>query len=49
MEPEVAKTMVFNGVDATWLDPDEKARLRQGMEAEIAALDVALDLVDEAP
>ncbi len=26
--PEVAKTMVLNGVDATWLDPSDKASLR---------------------
>jgi len=47
--PEVAKAMVFNGVDATWLDADEKARLRRGMEVEIAALDAELDLVGDAP
>jgi hypothetical protein len=41
--------MVFNGVDATWLDADEKARLRRGIEVEIAALDAELDLVDDAP
>jgi hypothetical protein len=35
--------MVFNGVDATWLDAGDQARLRAGMEAEIAALDAALD------
>jgi adenosine deaminase len=47
--PEVAKAMVFNGVDATWLDADEKARLRRGIEVEIAALDAELDLVGDAP
>jgi adenosine deaminase len=41
--PDVAKTMVLNGVDATWLDPSDKASLRAAMEAEIAALDAALD------
>jgi len=41
--PEVAKTMVLNGVDASWLDPSDKASLRAEMEAEIAVLDAALD------
>jgi len=47
--PEVAKTLVFNGVDATWLDPDDRARLRAGMEAEIAELDAELELAVDAP
>ena len=46
--PEMAKDMVFNGVDATWLDAQDKARLRAGMEAEIAALDAELDPVADA-
>jgi adenosine deaminase len=41
--PDVAKQMVLNGVDASWLDASDKASLRAGMEAEIAVLDAALD------
>jgi adenosine deaminase len=42
--PEVAKTMVLNGVDATWLDAADKASLRAGFVAELAALDAELEL-----
>ena len=40
--PEVAKELVLNGVDATWLDDVDKAALRDTFEAEIASLDEAL-------
>jgi adenosine deaminase len=40
--PDVAKTMVLNGVDASWLDPSDKASLRAAFEAELAALDAEL-------
>jgi adenosine deaminase len=40
--PEVAKAMVMNGVEATWLDDDDKRSLRAAFEAEIAALDAQL-------
>jgi adenosine deaminase len=42
--PEVAKQLVRNGVDATWLDDAEKAALRAQFDGEIAELDAALDL-----
>jgi adenosine deaminase len=41
--PEVAKSMVLNGVDATWLDPSDQASLRAEFEAEIAELDALLE------
>jgi adenosine deaminase len=47
--PEVAKTMVLNGVDATWLDPADKASLRAGFVAELAALDAELELAVGSP
>ncbi len=40
--PDVATTMVLNGVDAAWLDPSDKASLRKAFEAEIAQLDAEL-------
>ena len=40
--PEIAKQMVHNGVDATWLDDGEKAVLHKLFDDEIAALDAAL-------
>jgi adenosine deaminase len=40
--PEVAKQLVRNGVDATWLDDVDKASLRDRFEVEIASLDEAL-------
>ena len=40
--PEVAKQMVHNGVDATWLDDGEKAALHKQFDEEIAALDTQL-------
>jgi len=40
--PEIAKQMVHNGVDATWLDPSEKAALHRSFDDEIAALDKEL-------
>jgi adenosine deaminase len=40
--PEIAKQMVHNGVDATWLDGGEKAVLHKLFDDEIAALDAAL-------
>ena len=42
--PEVAKELVLNGVDATWLDDGDKAALRVSFLTEIAALDAELDL-----
>jgi len=40
--PSLAKELVLNGVDATWLDADDKAALRRTFEAEIADLDAQL-------
>jgi adenosine deaminase len=40
--PSLAKELVMNGVDATWLDDADKTAMRKGFEAEIAALDEAL-------
>jgi adenosine deaminase len=40
--PEVAKQLVLNGVEATWLDDGDKAALRKEFEAEMATLDAAL-------
>jgi adenosine deaminase len=40
--PDIAKQMVHNGVDATWLDDGEKAVLHKLFDDEIAALDAAL-------
>ena len=37
--PEVAKELVRNGVDATWLDDADKLALRQAFDHEIASLD----------
>ena len=37
--PEVAKELVHNGVDATWLDDVDKVALRRAFELEIASLD----------
>jgi adenosine deaminase len=41
--PEVAKAMVHNGIEASWLDDHERARLRDAFDVEIAELDAALD------
>jgi adenosine deaminase len=40
--PELAKELVLNGVDATWLDDSGKAALRKEFEAELATLDAQL-------
>ncbi len=40
--PEIAKQLVHNGVDATWLDDGEKAELHRLFDDEIAALDKEL-------
>ena len=40
--PEIAKQLVHNGVDATWLDDSEKAELHRLFDDEIAALDKEL-------
>lgn len=40
--PELAKELVLNGVEATWLDDADKAALRKEFEAEIADLDAQL-------
>jgi adenosine deaminase len=37
------RRLVLNGVDATWLDPAEKAALRTSFVAELDALDAQLD------
>ena len=34
--------MVYDGLDAAWLDPADKATFRAGFATEIAALDEAL-------
>src|SRR5262245_50504280 len=47
--PEVARAMVLNGVDAAWLDANEKASLRAAFEAELAALDAELELAVGSP
>jgi adenosine deaminase len=39
---ELAKRMVYDGLDACWLDPSDKATLRATFDAEIAALDAQL-------
>lgn len=43
--PELAKELVFNGIDATFLDDADKAALRTQFEREIAELDAALEPV----
>ena len=40
--PDIAKQLVHNGVDATWLDDSEKAALHRLFDDEIAALDKEL-------
>jgi adenosine deaminase len=40
--PETAKQLVRNGIDASWLDPSEKAALHTAFEDEFAALDKEL-------
>jgi adenosine deaminase len=40
--PEVAKQLARNGIDASWLDPSEKAALHAAFEDEFAALDKEL-------
>jgi adenosine deaminase len=40
--PDVAKQMVLNGIDATWLDDVDKVTLRRSFERECADLDAAL-------
>ena len=40
--PEIAKQLVRNGVDATWLDDSEKAALHRVFDDEIAAFDKEL-------
>ncbi|MCU1484502.1 MAG: adenosine deaminase [Actinomycetia bacterium] len=40
--PELAKELVHNGVDATWLSDDEKAAMHKAFDAEIAELDAQL-------
>ena len=41
--PDIAKELVRNGVEATWLDPSEKVALRKLFDAEIAVLDKELE------
>ena len=40
--PEVAKQLVHNGIDASWLDASDKAALHRSFDDEIAALDKEL-------
>ena len=40
--PEIARRLVLDGVDATWLDDADRAALRRELEAEIAALTAGL-------
>jgi adenosine deaminase len=40
--PDIAKQLVHNGVDATWLDASDKAALHRAFDDEIAALDKEL-------
>jgi adenosine deaminase len=40
--PELAKELVHNGVDATWLDDSDKAAMHKAFDAEIAGLDAQL-------
>jgi adenosine deaminase len=42
-DPAIAKELVLNGVDATWLDDTDKAAMRNAFEVEIAALDAELE------
>ena len=39
---EMIREFVFNGIDAAWASDDEKRRLRQDFESELAALDEQL-------
>jgi adenosine deaminase len=41
--PDVARRIALAGVDATWLAPDRKERLRADFTAQIRALDARLD------
>jgi adenosine deaminase len=41
--PDVARRLVLDGVDATWLDEVDRSALRRRFEAEIDTLDAALD------
>jgi len=41
-DPEVAKQLARNGIDASWLDPSEKVALHSAFEDEFAALDKEL-------
>lgn len=45
-DPDLARAMSLNGIDASWLDPGEKAGWRRHFEQEIAALTADLDPVD---
>src|SRR4029077_16977650 len=40
--PEVAKQLVRNGIDASWLEPSEEASLHAAVDDECAALDKEL-------
>jgi adenosine deaminase len=42
--PDVAKQLVRNGVDATWLDDIDKVALHRAFDLEIASLDERLDV-----
>jgi adenosine deaminase len=41
--PEKVREFCLNGIDASWLDDDEKRRLRREFEQELDALDAELD------
>jgi adenosine deaminase len=40
---DMARRLSLNGVDASWLDPQEKAKMRSSFEAEIDALESEMD------
>jgi adenosine deaminase len=42
--PDIAKSMVLNGVDATWLDDVDKVSMRRAFETELADLDADLEV-----
>jgi adenosine deaminase len=40
--PDLAKRLVHNGVDASWLDDTDKAAMHRAFDIEIAGLDAQL-------
>ena len=41
---DIAKQLVRNGIDATWLDDVDKVALHHAFDAEIASLDQRLEM-----